>query len=115
MNRLALNPDEIEKRRAERLRRVSLREIPLLRLVGFAFLSFGVFLNNRYLLGIDSYLPWLQTTVMLAVYSAVSWALTVSLYHRTPLDVTLVFLALGLLLGVARTAGRSTFHSGARF
>ena len=112
MDRLALNQEEIEKRRAERWNRVSLREIPLLRVIGFAFLSFGVFLNNRYLLHFDSNVPWLETTAILALYSAVSWALTIAFYQRTPVDVTILFLAVDMVvwtLVIYQTGGEKSW------
>ena len=98
MSPLALNPDEIEQRRQERAYRLSIREIPLLRVIGLAFVSFGAYLNNRYFLGETTIDAWARTTVMLAAYCAVSWVLTVLLYRRAPFDITLFFLAADVVI-----------------
>ena len=55
MGELLLQPEAIEQRRTERAYQLAVRDLPLLRVVGFAFLSFGLFLNNRYLLGEGSH------------------------------------------------------------
>lgn len=95
---LALHPDEIERRRSERAYRLAVRDIPLLRVIGSAFLSFGVYLNNRFLLGDPSSTAWLQATVMLAIYCVVSWivvAVALKVWRR---NLTLYFLALDVII-----------------
>ena len=62
MGELLLQPEAIEERRTERAYQLAVRDLPLLRVVGFAFLSFGLFLHNRYLLGEGSLATWIRAT-----------------------------------------------------
>jgi two-component system sensor histidine kinase/response regulator len=95
---IALHTEEIERLRSERVRRLALHEIPILRVIGSAFLSLGVFLNNRYVLGEDSLQPWAYTTVLLGVYCLVSWSVLALAYSRWNRDLTVVFLVLDLVV-----------------
>jgi hypothetical protein len=45
-----LQADDAERRERERARAVAVVEIPILRCIGSAFLSLGVYLNNQFLL-----------------------------------------------------------------
>jgi signal transduction histidine kinase/CheY-like chemotaxis protein len=85
-----------EREKRARARRIATVEIPLLRWLGSAFLSLGVFLNNRYLLHMRSDADWLRITIILAVYAAVSWPLLVLFYGRVKADISLAFLILDL-------------------
>ena len=83
----------IEARRRERARRIALFEIPALRAVGTVFLSLGVFLSDRYFLGVTALGPWLDVTVVLALYAGLSWAALVLFYEALkPHDLSLWFL-----------------------
>jgi signal transduction histidine kinase/CheY-like chemotaxis protein len=83
---------EVERRKRERYARLVLVELPRLRCIGFAFLSLGVFLNNRFLLGDASLHDWRVVTIVMAVYAAAAWAVQALLYKRFALDLTLLFL-----------------------
>ncbi|HVS32735.1 MAG TPA: ATP-binding protein [Thermoanaerobaculia bacterium] len=97
MSRLATDPAEIERLRRGSHWRLAVREIPLLRVIGLTFLSFGVFLNNRYFLGETSLQSWARTTVVLAVYGALAWLLT-SFFYRRGRDLTVFFLIVDVLV-----------------
>ncbi|MEO6260656.1 MAG: ATP-binding protein [Thermoanaerobaculia bacterium] len=85
---------ELQKR--TRARHLAVREIPVLRIVGSVLLSAGVFVNNRYLLHENSLVPWIEITVIMAVYCALSWAMLTLFYDRVPFDLSLVFLLVDL-------------------
>ncbi|HKO55865.1 MAG TPA: ATP-binding protein, partial [Thermoanaerobaculia bacterium] len=90
---IAIHPDEIERRRAERAYRLMVIELPLIRVLGSAILSFGVFLHNRYLLGETELRSWLTVTLILFAYCALSWATLFLFYRRLlPRDLGLFFL-----------------------
>ncbi len=98
MNHLALNPDEITIRRTSRARRLALVEIPALRVVGLAFLSLGVYLNNRYIIAEESLAAWAWITALFAVYCVVSWLIVRALYGKLNRDVTLIFLVIDVVV-----------------
>src|ERR1051325_10751830 len=90
---LAIQPAEIEARRAERAYRLMVVELPLIRLLGSVILSFGVFLHNRYLLGEQSLRPPLVVSIIVFAYCAISWAALAAFYRRLlPFDLGLFFL-----------------------
>jgi signal transduction histidine kinase/CheY-like chemotaxis protein len=90
---VAIQPEDVERRRKARAHRLAVDEIPVLRAIGSAFISFGVFLNNRYLLDQHSLLPWLAVTCVLAGYCVLSTALLRMYYERAlPYDLSLFFL-----------------------
>jgi len=98
MNHLALHPDEITIRRANRARRLALVDIPTLRVIGLAFLSLGVYLNNRYILGEPSLASWAWITGFFAVYCVASWLVIRALYGKGRLDVSFAFLVIDLVV-----------------
>ena len=98
MSELALQPDEIERRRRERAYELAILELPLLRIIGFSFLSLGLFLNNRYLLGQTSLEAWSTASIWMAVYCIGSWALLYFGFRQLSVDLTLVFLAFDVVI-----------------
>jgi two-component system, sensor histidine kinase and response regulator len=98
MAELALQPDEIERRRRRRAYELAVLELPLLRITGFCFLSLGLFLNNRYLLGQTSLRPWATASVLMAVYCIVSWAAIYLIFRHLKRDSTVLFLALDVVI-----------------
>jgi signal transduction histidine kinase/CheY-like chemotaxis protein len=91
---LILRAEDGERRKRQRARDVAVVEIPTFRLIGSALLSLGVYLNNRFLLHLDSDGNWLRITIILAIYCAISWPLIALLQHRVKADVSLLFLVL---------------------
>ena len=88
----------IKALKEERARQVNAVEIPILRCIGSAFISLGVFITNRYHLDERSLLPWLTVTIILAVYSAVSWVVLSTWYGRVRVNLALVFLVLDVVV-----------------
>src|SRR5688572_21148692 len=99
MSDIAIDPAEIERRRRDRSYRLATWDLPVLRVIGSAFLSFAVYLNNRYLVPEAPANGWWTTTVMLFVWAAVSWAILI-IAIRPPWrrDLTPQMLAADLLL-----------------
>jgi two-component system sensor histidine kinase/response regulator len=99
MHELALQPDEIVLRRSQRARRLALFELPLVRVVGSAFLSLAVFLHNRYLLGEVSLTEWLDVTALLLVSCVVAWLVLLAFYRGPhPRDLTVLVLAADMVI-----------------
>ena len=98
MGELALQPDDIERRRSERAYRLAVLEIPLLRITGYVFLSIGVYLSSRYALGDPSLTRWATATSIMAAYSAVSWAILYGAFRYLKKDLTILFLALDVVI-----------------
>jgi signal transduction histidine kinase/CheY-like chemotaxis protein len=96
---VAIHPDDIEQRRRERAHRLAVRDLPLLRIIGSAFLSGSVYLHNRYVLGESTLTNWLWVTVVLAVYCVVSTvAVRLFIDRARPRDLTVTFLVLDLVV-----------------
>ena len=95
-NDFILRAEDDERQKRARARHVAVVEIPILRSLGSAFLSLGVFLNNRYLLHVTSNADWLRITIVLAMYCAVSWPLLALFYERVKFDLSLAFLILDI-------------------
>jgi len=99
LSHLATDPTEIEARRRQRARQIAVYEIPVLRAVGTIFLSLGVFLCDRYFLGITSLAPWLDVTSLLVLYAGLSWIVIVLFYDAfLPRDLSLVFLVVDVFV-----------------
>ena len=96
---IAVQPEDIERRRTERARRLAVFEIPLIRVAGSAILSIAVFLHNRYLLADAPQTTWLTIATLLFAYSIVAWIVVVALYRREPpIDLTVFFFAGDLVI-----------------
>src|SRR5215212_5476664 len=91
---LALSPEDIERKRRERARRLAVVELPLVRVAGSVLLSLAVFLHVRSLLPTVGASAWLTVTLVLAAYCAISWLLL--LVSRR--DLTVFFLAFDLVI-----------------
>jgi signal transduction histidine kinase/CheY-like chemotaxis protein len=90
------SPESLAARRSHR-RRLNVRLIPALRLMGFSLIAVGVLLHNRFLLGDvdwDRFLPFVLST---SLYLAASWILLALYYSpESRWDLGLVFLVLDL-------------------
>ncbi len=98
MTETALHPEDVERRRLEGATRLALREIPRLRVIGLAFVSLGIYLNNRYFLGQASGDAWWTATAVLAIYCGISWAATLAAYRWAGRDLTLTFLVADVVI-----------------
>ena len=74
MTDVALEHEDVERRRRGRARELALVDIPLIRAIGSLFLILGVYLNNSYLAREGAVLrPWWWVAAALAVYAIFSW------------------------------------------
>ncbi|HSP34268.1 MAG TPA: ATP-binding protein [Thermoanaerobaculia bacterium] len=90
---LALEPEELDRRRKERAYRFAVVEIPILRIVGAAIICVAVYLNNRYFVADVSPGAVWHIWVVAAIYCAVSWMCLRMLYARLlRFDLSLFFL-----------------------
>ncbi|HYU24457.1 MAG TPA: ATP-binding protein, partial [Thermoanaerobaculia bacterium] len=97
---IARSAHDVERRKRERYATLVLVELPRLRCVGFAFLSLGVYLNNRFLLGQTSLHDWAVISIVMAVYAAVAWGAQILFYTRFAIDLTFFLLIADLPLWI---------------
>ena len=97
---LTVDPSAVEHRSRERRHRLAAFELPMLRVVGSIFLTFGVWLNNRYLVAEAPENGWQWTAILLASWSAFAW-LAVLVFLKRKKDVTAWVLAGDLLVWTA--------------
>jgi len=96
---VAIQPDDVDRKKLERAINLATFEIPLLRLVGSFFLTVGVYLNDRYFLDQPVILPWTTVAIVLATYCVVSTVILRLFYERwLPFDLNLAFLVLDVPL-----------------
>jgi two-component system, sensor histidine kinase and response regulator len=86
----------IQQLKVQRARQVNAVEVPILRCIGSAFISLGVFLNNEFVLDFASIVPWLTITIILAAYCAASWVILAAWYGNVRFDLALAFLVLDI-------------------
>lgn len=98
MSDLVIQPEDITIRRRHRGRRPALVEIPILRVIGLAFLSLGVYLNNRYVLEDRSLRAWAWITAFFAVYWVVSWLVVRAFHGKVKTDVSFPFLVIDVIV-----------------
>ncbi|HXE71361.1 MAG TPA: hypothetical protein VNO81_01775, partial [Candidatus Nitrosotenuis sp.] len=78
---LILDPEERQRRKAERLYRLDVLQVPMLRLAGFLLLILAIYLHNRYLLDQDHPQIAAGYAAVTLTYSLASWALLYLLYR----------------------------------
>jgi two-component system, sensor histidine kinase and response regulator len=93
---LKIGTGPIQRLKEERARRLNAVEIPILRVIGSAFIAVGVYINNHVLLGISSMTAALTVAVVLAAYCAISWLVLAVWYGSVRIDLALMFLIVDL-------------------
>jgi signal transduction histidine kinase/CheY-like chemotaxis protein len=71
-----------EPSRRDRRYRLAAYELPLLRLIGSVFLTFAVWLNNRYLVPRADIDAWKTVAAILAIYAGLSWLVLIAVLRR---------------------------------
>ena len=79
---------DVERRKRERYATLVLVELPRLRCLGFAFLSLGVYLNNRFLLGERSLHDWTVITIVMAIFAGAAWAVQALFFKKFAIDLS---------------------------
>jgi PAS domain S-box-containing protein len=90
---LDLDPDEIERKKAQRLYQLNVIQIPALRVLGFCLLAIGLLFHNLWLLKIFSWSVFLGIVSAVLGYSLASWIILYYLFETIKkFDIALVFL-----------------------
>jgi PAS domain S-box-containing protein len=90
---LDLDPQDREQKKAQRVYRLNVRQIPLLRLFGFGLVLLGVLLHNLFLSHSFSWPSFVHLVLIVVSYTLLSWLLLSLLYARVKLlDVGVFFL-----------------------
>src|SRR5437763_2840845 len=85
---VAIQPDDVDRKKLERSIHLATFEIPLLRVIGSVFLATGVFLNDRFFLDQPQILPWTTVAIVLGAYCIVSTIILRLFYERVrPVDL----------------------------
>ena len=96
---VAIQSDDIDRKKLERATNLATFEVPVLRLIGSFFLIVGVYLNDRYFLDQPVILPWTTVAIVLAAYCVFSTVILRLFYERwLPFDLNLAFLVLDVPL-----------------
>jgi len=96
---VAIQPDDVDRKKLERSIHLATFEIPLLRVIGSVFLATGVFLNDRFFLDQPQILPWTTVAIVLGAYCIVSTIILRLFFERAlPFDLNLTFLILDVPL-----------------
>ncbi len=104
-----LDPAVADARKEARRRRLNVVRIPALRLVGFCFVSFFVFLYNYFVAESLDWTRFAEISAIFLAYTAVSWVTLYLFYDRVRrVDLGAVFLALDMVLWTV-----AIYHAGA--
>ena len=98
---LELDPQKIAERKKKARYRLNVIQLPVLRFLGFAFLSVFVLVHNYYVLKIFSWIPFLDFTAIALSYTVLSSAVLYLFYGRTgKFDFGVFFLATDIVVFV---------------
>ena len=95
---VARSAHDVERRKRERYATLVLVELPRLRCLGFVFLSLGVYLNNRFLLGERSLHDWTVITIVMAIFAGAAWAVQALFFKKFAIDLTVFFLVADMVV-----------------
>src|SRR5712691_9802664 len=94
-----LDPQDRERKKAQRVYRLNVLQMPLLRLFGFGLVLLGVFLHNLFLTHSFSWPSFVHLTLIVVTYTLLSWLLLYLLYTRVKLfDVGVFFLVVDIFV-----------------
>ena len=96
---IELDPQDREQKKAQRVYRLNVVQIPLLRLFGFGLVLLGVFLHNLFLSHSFSWPSFVHLTLIVVTYALLSWLLLYLLCPRIKLfDVGVFFLVVDVFV-----------------
>ncbi|HSF33123.1 MAG TPA: hypothetical protein VLK82_21965 [Candidatus Tectomicrobia bacterium] len=87
---IELDPEEIERKKAQRLYRFDVIQVPRLRMLGFCLLTVAIFFHNLFLLKSFSWESFLEIASILISYSVISW-LVLYLFFETAVKFNFAF------------------------
>jgi PAS domain S-box-containing protein len=94
-----LDPEEIERKKAQRLYRLNVIQIPTLRVLGFCLLAIGILFHNLFLLKSFSWFNFFEIASALLLYSVISW-IALYLFFETikQFDIGFLFLVIDVFI-----------------
>jgi len=96
---LDLDPQDRERKKAQRAYRLNVIQIPLLRLFGFGLILLGVLFHDLFLTHTSLWPSFVYLTLVIVAYVLLSWLLLYLLYTRVQLfDVGIFFLVLDVFV-----------------
>jgi PAS domain S-box-containing protein len=94
-----LEPEEIERKKAQRLYRFNVIQIPTLRMVGFCLLSIAFLLHNLFLLKSFSWINFFTISSVLVSYSLISWLILYVFFDAIKrFDISFMFLVIDVFI-----------------
>jgi PAS domain S-box-containing protein len=97
-----LDPQKIERKKAQRIYYLNIVHIPILRLIGFCLVTICILLHNLFLLRTFSLISFAYIAVSIIAYSLISWVVLYAFFVRVQLlDLSLFFLVLDIFVWVA--------------
>jgi PAS domain S-box-containing protein len=94
-----LDPDEIERKKAQRVSRLNVVQIPTLRLLGFSLLTICIFFHNLFILGSTSQPSILEIASIVIGYSLLSWVILYRWFEKIKkVDLGFLFLVVDVFM-----------------
>src|SRR5262245_23174154 len=94
-----LDPEEIERKKAERLYRINVIQVPTLRLLGFCLLTVCILLHNLFSLKSFSWDIFFKITSIMMSYSIISWLILYLFFDRIKkFDLGFLFLIIDIYI-----------------
>lgn len=88
-----LDPNEIERKKAQRLYRLNVVQIPTLRILGFCLLTFCIFFHNLFILNSSSQPSIFAIASIVTSYSLLSWLILYLFFEKIKkIDISFTFL-----------------------
>ena len=98
---LEMDPQKIAERKEKARYRLNVIQFPMLRLFGFALLSFFILVHNYYVFKVFYWIPFLQFSSIAFFYSLFSWAILYLFFGKTgKFDLGLLFLTTDIFIFV---------------
>jgi PAS domain S-box-containing protein len=94
-----LDPQEIERKKAQRLYRLNVLQIPTLRILGFCLLTVCVFFHNIFILESSSQPQILIIASFVISYSLISWLILYLCFEKIhTIDISFAFLVIDVFI-----------------
>ena len=98
---LELDPQKIAERKEKAGYRLNVIQFPVLRLLGFALISFFILVHNYYVFKVFFWAPFLQFSSIAFSYSLFSWAILYLFFGKTgKFDLGILFLTTDIFIFV---------------
>ncbi len=97
-----LDPEEIERKKAQRLYRLNVIQIPTLRVLGFCLLAIAILFHNLFLLKSFSWFNFFEIVSVFLFYSTVSWIILYLFFQTVKqFDIGFLFLVIDVFIWTA--------------